>query len=231
MGIGMAIPIGMAQSVFEQIVKTGTVTRGFLGVELQELNPELAERFGLEEAMGALVTNVVPDTAADKAGLQQGDIILEVNGEDIEDREDLRNQIGLMKPGTEIEITIWRDMEKRDYTVELGTRDGIGQLSQKTSDIMKELGMSVTELNSEIAQKYGYEDTQGVVISSVEYNSPAAQAGLQPGVKIAEVDRQQVNTLKDFDSMMQQAIDEGGALLLVQQGQYSRYVYLQIPKN
>ncbi len=231
LGIGLAIPINMAKSVYEQLVDKGFVVRGFLGVRLQELTPELAKSFGMEDSKGALVAEVVEDSAAEEAGIKRGDVIIELNGEEVEDRDELINKIGMFEPGKEVEITILRDKEEITKAVELGQRGAEGQVSRETSDILKKFGMQITELTPELADEYGYKEKEGVLVESVKYNSVAAFAGIKPGTLILEIDREKVTSIEEFNEQMKKAIEDGGVLLLIQQGDYSRYVYLEVPKD
>ena len=228
-GIGFAIPINMAKYAYEQIVESGTVERGMLGVSIVDITPDNAPVFGLDEdTKGVVVPEVTPDSAAAKAGIQHNDVILEVNGEPVESTVDLQNRISMLKPGTRVDLTIWRDGRKKNVGVILGKRSDIvrsdGTLSTETAE---KLGFTVEALTDELAQRYGYEDMTGVVITDVEPGSEAATMGLAPGTLIREVNRQPVRNIKEFNTAIENAKKQGRAFLLVNRDGHNFFVLLK----
>ena len=189
MGIGFAIPINLAKNVYEQLVESGTVTRGYLGVNIQDLTPELAKSFGLKDAKGVLIPNVTADSAAEKAGMKQGDIIVELDGVPIEKTKDLLNRVAMLKPGTKVEVVVLREGERKTLTVELGTRPKAEQAAAIRSDILDQLGITVQNLTPETAEHFGYKDETGVIVTNVEQGSLADFGGIVPGTLIVEVNR------------------------------------------
>ncbi|MBL7107577.1 MAG: DegQ family serine endoprotease [Phycisphaerae bacterium] len=228
MGIGFAIPINMARSVYEQIVDGGTVVRGFLGVNIQDLDPKLAKYFGLEDAKGVLIPEIMEDSAAGKAGLKAGDVIVELNGEPVEKARDLQNRIAMFKPGTKVDVLVIRDGEKKKYEVELGERPGAEVAAGGKSKGMKKLGVTLKNLTDEIAEQLGYVGEKGVVVTDVEQGSLAAEAGIRPGTLIVEVDRKRIEDVKDFEKALEKAEEAGKMLLRVRYKNSTRYVGIDL---
>jgi serine protease Do len=223
----------MAKHAYEQLVKGGTVERGWLGVIIIDLTDETAPFFGLKKnAKGVLISEVLEDSAAEKAGLKHNDVVLELNGEPVESRDAFRNQVAMFKPGSRIELVVWRDRKRKPITVKLGKRPPMeeitGDLSPETLD---ELGFTVQDLTSEIAERYGYEGQSGVVVSNVESGSQAEEKGIAPGALIKEVNQQKVRNTKEFNDAIKNARKEGGALLLVKWRRYTLYVPLKLSEK
>ncbi len=227
MGIGFAVPINMARAIKQQLVETGEVVRGHLGIVIQEVTRDLAESFGLDEPRGILVGDVVPDSPADKHGLQQGDILLERDGREIKDVASFRNEIALTAPGTAIALTVFRDGKTISKTIEIGTLDDAGIVTSEDEQTWQEkLGLKITELTGEAAERFGYEPGRGVLVEEVQPYGPAARAGVRPGNLIASVNRQPVGTPEEF----YQALEAGGdtVLLQVRDGRHSRFVAIRL---
>ena len=190
-GIGFAIPANMAKRVSAQLVEHGKVTRGWLGVVLQPLTPELAASFGAEGKKGVLVSEIMPDSPAAKAGLKSGDIVLEVGGKKVDSPGDVARAVGLAAPGRTTKLTLWRDKAQKTVDVVLGEAPGDRQVSR--------LGFEVRPLTPELARELNRRSTEGVVVNSVEDGSAAAEAGIRRGDVIVEVNRQPVKSLADFE--------------------------------
>ncbi len=232
-GIGFAIPINMAKNIYDQLINSGTVERGWLGIEMGELTDETAPYFGLKKnAKGVLIAVVIPDSAAEKAGLKHNDIIIEVNGEPIESRDAFRNQIAMLKPDSRIKLVVWRDKRRKALTVKLGKRPSTeeltGALPQETR---KELGFTVQDLTEEMAERYGYEGQSGVIVKEVESGSQAAEKGIAPGSLIKEVNQQKVRNTREFNEAIKKGRKEGGALLYVKRGRYTFFVPLKLSEK
>ena len=231
-GIGFAIPVNMAKAVYEQLVDSGTVVRGFLGVAIQDLTSQLAASFGLEEdTKGVLIPDVTEDSAADKAGLKQGDIIVEFDGQGVEKASVLQRRVAMLKPGTRVEIVILRDGKRKTLTVELGERPKQGRIDAGRSEMLEQLGLGVQNLTDDIAERLGYEGQSGVMVSRVEPSSLAAFAGITPGVLIMEVNRTQVKNIKELNKAIEKAREKGSILLLIRDRRYNRFVVLKLPKE
>lgn len=227
MGIGFAIPINMAQNIYNQLIDHGSVTRGYLGITIQDLTPELARSFGLADATGVLIAQVMPDTPAEKAGLKQGDVIVKFNGEPVEGFAPFRNKVALTQPGTKVEITVIRDGKEKTFAVTIEKLPAEEQAAASPPDTLDKLGLTVTTLTKELADQYGYTDEKGVVVTQVDPDSAAARAGFKPGVLITEANRKAIANIKDF----KQAVEENGdkpLLLFIKDSRGARYVALDV---
>jgi len=229
MGIGLAIPINMAKSVKDQLLAHGKVERSYIGIAMNRegLTPELAESFGLDKNVGVLVTDVEPDSPADKAGLKQGDIVLKLNGKDVRSNEFFRNTVSLMAPGTKISLTIFRDGKEKEISVEVGSLSK-SKFAAEMSDIGKKLGLAVVSIDSETARQFNVKGNRGVVVAEVTPNSPAADAGIEPGMIILSVNRTYVNTVAEFNQALEETAKTKKAVLLVKSGRFSQYVVLRL---
>jgi len=231
-GIGFAIPINMAKSIYDQLVESGTVVRGFLGVGIQDLTHEFAAAFDLKEGTkGVLVPEVTEDSAADKAGLKHNDVIVEFNGQPVETAKVLQNRVAMLRPGTKVKVVVLRDGKRETLTVELGKRPSMGEIVGARPETLDELGFSVRDLTDDLAERYGYEGLTGVVVTKVEPGSQAARTGITRGMLIKEVDRRQVRNTKEFNEAIEKARKKGSVLLLIKQERYTLYFLLQLPKK
>ncbi len=227
MGIGFAIPVNMARNIYAQLIKKGEITRGYMGVAIQDLSPQLAESFGLKEAAGVLVSEVVKGSPADTAGVRTGDVIIQLGGKDVGNVGAFRNDIALSEPGTTVKLTVVRNRRPQTLAVTLGKLDAAATAAAASPrETEKRLGLSVQDLNAELAQRYGYETAAGVIVANVEPGSVAAMAGLKLGNLVVEVDRKPVSTAAAFHAAVAEALKDGSVLLLVRQGPYSRFVVL-----
>ena len=226
-GIGFAIPINMARNVMDQLIKNGKVVRGWIGLSIQDLTPELAEGMGLTGREGALISGVQPDTPAKEAGLQRGDVITAVDGAAVKSNAELRNRIAATPPGTRVALTVIRDSAEKKITVTLGelpTPGGRGSGGGGSAPLEEALGISVRALTREIASQLGYEGDTGVVISDVEEGSPAGEAGLQQGDLIKEINRHPVTGVNDYREALLGAKGGKTILLLIRRGDAMTYV-------
>ena len=190
-GIGFAIPINMAKHAYEQLVKGGTVERGFLGVMPNDLTPEMAEAFGLKDTKGVAISEVTKDSVADKAGLQHNDIVIELDGKPVESADSFRNRIAMLKPGARVKLVIWRDGKQKIIFVKLGKRPSREELTGTLPvETLDELGFSVQNMTEEIAERLGYEGQTGVIVSEVKTGSQAERVNIAQGALIKEVNRQ-----------------------------------------
>jgi serine protease Do len=232
-GIGFAIPINMAKNIYDQLVQNGTVERGWLGISMGELTDETAPFFGLKKnAKGVLISEVFADSAANKAGLRHNDIIIEVDGKPIESREAFRNQIAMLKPGSRVKLTVWRDKRRKPITVILGKRPSNEELAGTLSpETVGELGFTVETLTDDLAERYGYEGQSGVIVTIVERDSQAAEKGIEPGALIKEVNQKQVRNTTEFNEEIKKARKEGAALLLVKLKGYTRFIPLKLSEK
>lgn len=227
-GVGFAIPINMARNVMEQILGHGKVVRGYLGVYIQDVTPELGKQFGLSQGGGVLVGDVTPDTPAAKAGLKKGDVILQLNGNLVDSRSQLQVQISQIAPGTPVKLKVWRDGKAQDATVTLGElpeKAAKAGPSENSSGALE--GLDVETLTPEITQQLDLPaGTRGVVVSSIDPSSPAAASGLNRGDVIQEVNHKAVSNIEEFRRALSGA--EGKPLLLlVNHGGVTGYVVIE----
>jgi serine protease Do len=228
-GIGFAVPVNMARTVMEQILKTGKVTRGFLGVSIQEVTPDLAKAFNLPSAEGALVGDVTPDSPGAKAGLQKGDVITALNGQKVSDYHDLRLRISQTAPNTAVKLEVYRNGQKQEMSATLSEFPEKAQTAENTpgqGETPALEGVQVENLTSEITQQLNLPaGTHGVIITRVDPNSTAAETGLQRGDVIQEVNRKAVNNVEQFRAAVRGASNQP-LLLLVNRGGNTQYVVI-----
>jgi serine protease Do len=230
-GIGFAIPINMARDVYEQIRTNGKVIRGFMGVSIQDLNPDLIAAFGLPDGTkGLLISHVTENSPAAVAGLQPGDIIVQFDGKPVTSLGLFQTQVSLLQPGTKVRVVILRKGSKQNLTIELGTRVKTKPAKPTPRPTLEVAGMAVQDLNQDLAVKLGYQGLKGVVVVAVAQDSIAGFSGLGPGMLIQQVDRQPVENIKQFESMLNEAARKPPVLFLVNnQGAY-RYLVLAVPR-
>ncbi len=228
MGIGFAIPINMAKAIADQLIKHGTVIRGYLGIAIQDLTPELAKSFKRKPESGVLIAQVTKNSPAEKAGLKRGDVIVEFDGKPVTKAGPFRNRVALKTPGSKTQIKVLRDGKAKTLTVVIGKLPEKGVLTSKSSQQLSKLGITVQALTPELAKQLGYEGLSGVVIVRVDPGSVAAMAGLQPGILIEEVNRVPVKSIDDFQRAVKKTPPHGTLLLLVRKGANSEYLALQL---
>ncbi|MDD5326727.1 MAG: DegQ family serine endoprotease [Phycisphaerae bacterium] len=229
-GIGFAVPINMAKYIYDQFLEGGKVTYGALGIIIRDLDPDLAESLGIKDVKGIVISEVIKDSAAEKAGLKRYDVVVEFNGEKVEEVGAFRNRVAMLKPGTRVEIVVIRDGSRESLEAELGESSEQLKGTKAPEKMMKQLGIAVQNLTGDLAQRYGYEDQSGVIIASVEPDSEAAQKGVKTGMLIMEVNRETVKNTKDFDSALEKASEAGKVLLLINDGRYRTLVVLKLSK-
>lgn len=228
-GIGFAIPSNMAKHVMEALIADGRVHRGMLGVTIQQVTPDIAKSLGLKTATGALVSSVQEDGPADDAGLERGDVITAIDGKLVEGSNELRNRIAATKPGARVTLTVFRNASQKTLTATLkelptpsarsnGGREGGGQEGGA-------LGLRVEPLPRDRARSLGLEEGEGLIVSSVQPNSPASEAGIRAGDIIEEVNGDAVNDVSDLKDAVSQA-GARPALVLVRRGDQSIYLTL-----
>ncbi len=219
-GIGFAIPINMARQIADQIIEHGEVKRGRVGVLIQDLTPDLAKAMKIDTDSGAVITRVVPGSAADKAGLKEGDVIVSINGNAVKGAAGLRNRVGLMRPGQRVNIGYYRDGEKKNLLLKLGKADDF-QAGADGSIRFK--GLTVTPIPKDHPL---HGSVKGLLIRKVDDNSPAALAGLQPGDIIVSVNQQPVSDVAALQKVLQ-AHPKGSLLLNVRRGQGAMFIILK----
>ncbi|MFZ0450702.1 MAG: DegQ family serine endoprotease [Desulfatiglandaceae bacterium] len=228
--IGFAIPINIAKELLPQL-KKGKIIRGWLGVMIQDITPELAKSFGLNSKKGVLISDVMKDSPAEKGGLLRGDVVIRFDGKEVKDAHELSRIVAETQPKTQATLDIIRDKKAKSLKIEIGTMPQnlkAGGLPADTSV----WGLTVQEITPDLARHLGLDpDEKGVVISGLEPGSPAVEAGLRAGDVIKEVNRNAVKDLGDYKKAMGKAKKEDGVLLLVKRGQGTLYVILNPPSK
>jgi serine protease Do len=224
MGIGFAIPSNMAKQIMDQIIEKGGVTRGFLGVSLQPVDKDIADAFNLPKPEGALISEVVKDSPADKAGIKQGDIILEYNKTSIKSLQNFRKDISMMAPGSTVKLKINRKGEVLNISLSLGSASD----NETSEGVVQKIGMEIDNLTADLAKQLGYSSKEeGVVIIKVKPGSPAALVGLRPGFLIQAVNHRKVSSVSDLNDVISQ-VENKRVLLLVRQGNMTRFYSVKV---
>lgn len=225
-GIGFAIPSNMAKSVMDQLLKNGKVSRGRMGIGIQPVTSDIAESMGLKEVRGVLVNSVEADGPGAKAGLKQGDVIISLNGERVDDNNTLRNKIASTQPGTEVTLTIIRDGSEKQLKATLTewsdavAKNNRQDNSQGNGQTGGKLGISVEPMTAEIAKQLNVPVTiQGAVVTEIDPDGAAAEAGIQQGDVIMEINRQPVKSPDDLKSGLDRAGTKTSMLLINRRGQ------------
>ncbi|HEX9758985.1 MAG TPA: DegQ family serine endoprotease [Nitrospiria bacterium] len=221
-GIGFAVPSNMAQSVMNSLIKTGKVVRGWLGVSIQEISPELGKQFGVEELKGALVSDVFPDSPAHDAGLERGDVILEYQEKIVKSVSQLRNMVAQTTVGTKVELKVLRDQKEKIFKVKIGdlpkdlTEARLGEevVPEEMDNVLN--GLEVQELAADIIRQLDLpKEIQGVVVSNVTGDTRVERSGLQRGDVIQEIDRKKIRSMKDYQKVVSSLKKDKTILLLV----------------
>ena len=199
-GIGFAIPANMAKNVVNQLKEHGTVVRGWLGVMIQPVTPELAAQFKMERPIGALVGEVSPGSPAEKAGIKPGDVIVEFNGKEISQMSMLPNLVAETPVGSKAEVTLFRKgtLKKLPIVIAKLNEEQVAAAAEPAESLNKRLGLGVQDLTPELAAALGITDKHGVLVTGVEPDSPAAEAGLRKGDLILEFNQRPVQDVKSF---------------------------------
>ncbi len=221
MGIGFAVPSNMARSVLESLVKSGKVIRGWLGISIQEVTPQLAEEFNLKESKGSLVADVLPGSPAERSGLRRGDVIVTFMGQKIENASQLRNLAAQTAVGTKATVVIIREKREKEVVImvdeqpkDMSGAGEQGEQGERTSTLLN--GVEVRNLTPELVKQFGLNrDDKGVLVTWVEPGSLVEEAGLQRGDLIMEVNRKSVQNMDEYDAAVSKARKETSVLLLV----------------
>jgi len=225
MGVGLAVPMSMARGVIDQLIQSGHVTRGFLGVYIQNVNHEMAEFFGLKTAGGIIIAEVLKGSAADRAGLNADDIVLELDGLAVRNTSAFRNAVAARQPGTPISLLVFREGQKRKVAVTAGEHpDQVAAEAPASGPDIDGLGLSVEALPKELAAEMDMD--AGVIVTGVAEGSLSSAQGLEVGNVIASVNRKRVKDPQEFARLVEEASGRGKVLLLVKTGNSTRYVLI-----
>jgi len=229
-GIGFAIPINAAKEIVPQLREKGKVTRGGIGVYVQKLTPDLAKSFGLEQSKGALVADVIPGSAAEAGGIRRGDVIIQFNGKNIDEMNELPRIVASTPVGREVEVVILRGGKPLTLKVKVGElKDETGTPAVEKAKL--ELGMSVVEITPEMARQLRLSERGGVVVNQVEPGSAADEAGVRRGDVIREVNGQEVRGLSDYRSALARLKKGEVIRLSIKRGERSLYLTLRVPRE
>jgi len=214
-GIGFAIPVDMAAGIITQLKDTGEVSRGWLGVGIQNLTPELAEYYGIKNREGVLVTQTYKGDPADKAGIKEGDVIIAVDGKPIASSHELSRTVAEAGVGSKMTITLLRDGREKEVRVKLAKRSDTEPTMARGETRSDDLGLQVREVNPDIADRLGLdEDTRGVIVTGVDPNGKAAEADIRQGDLIVEINRKPIESLEDYRSQMER-IEKGDTVQML----------------
>jgi serine protease Do len=216
MGIGFAIPSNMAKAVKDSIIKHGKVVRGWLGVSIQDMTPELAKHFGIKEKRGSLVTDIIKDSPAEKAGFQRGDLITSIEGKPIEESSSLRNMVAQSSPGSTVMVTVIRDSKEKILSVTLGELAETVAAAPVKSEYRNVLnGVHVQDLTPDIRQQFDLpKEVEGVIIADIDSDSAAVMA-LTTGDVIGEINRKAIRSVKDYEKISSKLGEKESVLLLI----------------
>ena len=224
-GVGFAIPMSMAKPVMDQILEHGKVVRGYLGVYIQDVTPEIAKAFNFNQSGGVLIGDVSANTPGSRAGLKKGDVIIKLDGQPVNSANDLRLNISQMAPGTNVKLQVWRDGKVQDFNVTLGElpEKATAENSSEPGEGGGLQGVEVQDLTPDIAQQVNVPaGTHGVVVTSVDPSSPAA-AALTSGDVIQEINHKPINNVNEYRQAMAGIGKQQPVLLLVNHGGVTRY--------
>lgn len=218
--VGFTIPINMAKKLIPQLLANGHVTRGWLGVVIQNLSPELAEQFDIEDNEGALVNEVAAGGPAQQAGLQRGDVIVEFEGEKIGSWNELPRVVASTPVGTDVAVVVVRNGKRKNIGVTLGELPG-ESFTPASAPASTELGLHLQPLTDEIADRLEIDGAEGVLVAQVEPGSPAEDAGLRRGDVVLEVNQQRIESPGDIRDQLSK--NDSNPLFLVQRGERTQY--------
>lgn len=229
MGIGFAIPVNMIKEILKELISTGRVTRGWLGVYIQELTRDIAELLKYPGKGGALVSDIMKGSPAEKTDIKKGDIITRVDGVDIKDINHLRRVVAARKPGTKVALNVYRNGKIMEISMVLGKLPDKPVVAATSPGGQTDyLGLAVRDIDEDMAFKYRTGDRKGVVITRVDRRSPGGQAGLAPGDVIKEVERTVVDSLKTYTDLIATLKSKKKILLLVARGGNHRFVVVDM---
>ena len=232
-GIGFAVPINMASKIMKDLIDKGSVSRGWLGVGIQDVSQDLAKAFNLKNTKGCLITAVMENTPAQRAGMHKGDVVVRINDKLIKNSNHLRNEIANAGAFTEINLELIREGKSINMKLKLDERpQNVGRVKMTPQDTpaveqLEFLGMTVEALTDEKVEKLGVKTDIGVLISKIELGSPAGKAGLRKGMIIQELERKAVRNFEIFKNIVNEIDTAKGVLLLITTSGGSRYIFVE----
>ena len=228
MGIGFAIPSNMAQTIMKEIIDNGSMNRGHLGISLQVVDKEIAEALDLDSTKAVLISEVIKDSAADKAGLKQGDVIIEYNNKKISTLATFRNEISMMAPDKVVKLVILRDGKKMTFNVKLEKLNEPSILATTAIDLGLEVG-EIKDIDPQLLRKHQFSDNlQGVVITTIKFNSIAQRVGLKPGMVIQQINNNAIRNISDFNDALNKIDKKKSILMLIKYQNTQRYFTIKL---
>ena len=226
MGVGFAIPMNLASGIANQLINKGEVTRGYLGIVIQELTPELAESFNLKDKRGVLIAQVTESSPAAKAGLKAGDLIIAFQGKPVSELGEFRNRVALTTPGSTVNTTLIRNGDSRTFNIKIGDLSDQKQLAKGSAQSIKEIGLTVQTISEDLSEQYDVKVHKGVVITAIKRGSIAARAGLRVGTVILQVNQQKVNSASEFQRAVEKSHANRRIMFLINDQGMSRFLVL-----
>jgi len=227
-GIGFAIPVNIAKTILTALREKGKVTRGWLGVMIQKITPELAKSFSLKDDSGALVGDVIPDGPAAKAGIKRGDVIVKFNGQEVNDVGQLPKIVASTTPDTQVDVVVIRGGRSQTLNVHIAIlKDGEAKVAQ-VEPHRDSLGMQGQDITPDLAQSLGLDNDEGVLVSDVTAGESAAEAGIRRGDVITEIDRKPIRNMADYTRLLGNIKKKRTVLFLIRRGGTTIYIAVKI---
>ena len=226
-GIGFAIPISMAKNILPDLKSKGKVTRGWMGISVQDVTEDIAKSLNLNQRSGALISEVFKGDPADNAGLRPGDVIMEINEKSIKDTHQLLILIASFHIGDKVRVKVLRDGQEKTFHVTVAERKDQPEIARETGDGKASFGMTVQDMTPQTARQLGIPEAKGVVVTDVEEGSPADEVGIQPRDIILQVNKVNVGLLKDYQREIAKPGAKNSILLLIKRGKTTYYVALR----
>jgi serine protease Do len=226
-GIGFAIPINVARDMLSQLKSKGKVARGWLGVVIQKMTPDIAKSFGLKESEGALVADVMEQSPADKAGIKRGDVIVSYNGKTIKDNEALPRLVASTEIGRKAKIILIRDKKQMEVDVVIGELQEEGLRASRKTEVEKDLGLVVQDISAEVAKHLNLKDKRGVIVTDVIPGSPAQEADIRSGDVIREIGRKPIRSVAEFKEAVKRSNVKEGIVMLLQRENATFYTVIR----
>jgi serine protease Do len=227
-GIGFAIPSKLATKIVDKLRTVGRVDRGWLGVYIQEVTPELAQGFGLDSPRGALVGTIQPNTPAEAAGFRHGDVVLTFDGKPIKQYQELSSYVADTEVGKVCQVVVWRDRKETTLTVTIGLLPDATQALPGSGNSPQDLGLTVREISPDIARSLGVDPGHGLLVEGVSPDGPAGQAGVRPRDVILEIDNVRVNSLTDYQKVLSDHAKDTPYVLFIKRGEHNLYLSFRI---